>query len=462
MTESFKLLFLTGLVYLLFTGVYMLWNLSKISKEGFVAGYSIFAALLLVEIDFGPASPRVWAIFLLFGWAMLRASNKQFDPQIWNVLRPILIVWACFTAWTFFCDLGHGDLSLNFQMFGYVNNKLSKFAVPIMACISFAVLLRREVDIRFLVYIGICTVSISVAVGYLQFFDLPYGWEIHRRFRPITVGVEEIMKGRTMENQNIAGLSGRSIQFAYTLITFGIFSFSYVMIQQKGSKLAYWVSLVVFGAFTLAAYMAKSRSGMVAFMLSGLASWVLLFKLYHGFRPQKAIFGVFMLGGALLAAVLVIKGQDAFKYEDFGRMTSMEDDYRVWQAKMAIQSTASHPIIGIGVSNYTRMYEKTPHNIFLNAGVYYGVPGMLFAGWHIGMLYMLYRWYKKVVVHITELSWVTFGCVLAVMNYTWNSMTHNDSFITGGFFLYYILGLFTASITWELRHTRHGRQMMRR
>lgn len=462
MTESFKLLLMTGLVYLLLSGVYMLWNWSKISKEGFIAGYSIFAALLLVEIDFGPASPRVWVIFLLFAWAMLRVSNKQFDPMIIQVLRPILILWACFTAWTFFCDLGHGKLNLDFQMFGYVNTKLSKFAVPIMACISFAVLLRREVDIRFMVYVGLCTVSISVAVGYLQFFDIPYGWEIHRKFRPITVAVEELLKNRKVESQNITGLSGRSIQFAYTLITFGIFSFSYVMIKQKGSKFAYWASLAIFGGFALAAYMAKSRSGMIAFMLSGLASWVILFKLYHGFRPQKAVFGVFMLGAALLAVVLVIKGQEAFKYENFDRMTSLQDDYRIWQAQMAIKETAANPIIGVGSGNYSRMYEKTPHNLFLNAGVYYGVPGVLFACWHIGMLWTLYLWYKRVVAHITELSWVTFGCALAVMNYTWNSMTHNDSFITGGFFLYYILGLFAASIAWELRHTRRGGQMPRR
>lgn len=440
----------------------MLWNWSKLTIEAGLVGYTLYAGLILVEVDFGPASPRVWMIFLLFAWAMQRISNKRYDPQIWNVLKPVIVVWLFFTMWTTFCDLGHGKLNLDFQMFGYVNNKLSKFAVPIMACVSFAVLLKNEKAIRFVVYVCICTIIASVSVAYLQFFDIEIGWEIHRKFRPITVAVEELIKGKTMKDGHIPGLSGRSIQFAYTLITFGIFSFSYVLVKEKGSKIAYWLCLAAFGCIALAAFMAKSRSGMLAFIFSGLASWVLLFKLYRGFRPHKTIFGIFMLGAALMVTLLALKGQDAFKYENFDRMGNFDDSYRIYQAQQAVESTISHPFIGIGLDEYVRMYELPPHNLFLNAIVYYGVLGLLFAFAHVAVLYCIYLWYKRSIIGLSELSWVSFGCILAILNYTWNGMTHNDSFITGGTFLYYILGIFAASSAWELRHTRRGGQMMPR
>ncbi|MEC8650122.1 MAG: O-antigen ligase family protein [Verrucomicrobiota bacterium] len=460
MTEEFSLLLASGLIHLLFAGGYMFWNLSKLSLEALMVGYTLYASLILVEIDFGPASPRVWMIFLLFAWAIIRIANRQYNPQIWNVLKPMIIVWFFFTIWTNFCDFGHGRVDLNFQVFGYLNNKLSKFAVPIMACISFAVLLKRANDIRYVIFVIISTIVASVFVAYLQFFDLEIGWEIHRKLRPITVAVEEILKGRTMMDGHITGLSGRSVQFAYTLITFGIFSFSYVLIKERGSKIAYWLGLLAFGCIALAAFLAKSRSGMLAFVFSGLAAWVLPFRLYSGFRPHKTIFGIFMLGAALFAVLLVLKGQDAFKYENFDRMGSFDDRYRIYQAQLAVESTIRNPVIGIGIQEYTQKYELPPHNLFLNAMVYYGVPGLLFSFAHIIALFFIYKWYKREIFGMTDISWISFGCILAMFNYTWNSMTHNDSFITGGTFLYYIIGIFAASAALELMKEEDGRQAL--
>jgi len=109
-----------------------------------------------------------------------------------------------------------------------------------------------------------------------------------------------------------------------------------------------------------------------------------------------------------------------------------------------ISSYFSH----LGSAHEASLIERlnTPHNLFLNAFVFYGLPGLLlttFFLYHLSLILIDFGRNRKNLPF--KLSWINSGATVSIVVFTFNSMFHNESFLSGSILPWWSLGIMVAS-----------------
>jgi hypothetical protein len=135
--------------------------------------------------------------------------------------------------------------------------------------------------------------------------------------------------------------------------------------------------------------------------------------------------------------------------EGFARMHDYKDEFRVELAGAAVGHILDAFPDAYGLERFAARYGVAPHNTMLNAGIYYGLGGLLAAGYVLVVCGAMLLRYVRRPKPMSPGSWITAGLAIGITGYLWNGMTHNESFVTSGALFYYLVGLFLWSWHFE-------------
>jgi len=253
----------------------------------------------------------------------------------------------------------------------------------------------------------------------------------------------------TPESLGVSGISLFSIAFAYMVTTFGPLALSYAVFYWNAARLRSIVAAFLFFVIGVSVYLCKSRSGVLAIGMDMFLVMFFLPRIYPSVRASRTL-KLWGVTGAI-ALMLCVVGSRLVRvetrYSDFSRMKSFSDVERIEIAKAAVEEIRSHPILGMSSAEFVSKHGVAPHNALLNAAIYYGIPGLVLAliGYCVLLKLLLALGKGR---NVTTVSWVICGVVMGAVNYCWNGLTHNASFITGGSLLFMLVGLGIAA--WDV------------
>ncbi|HBE68362.1 MAG TPA: hypothetical protein DDW52_09465 [Planctomycetaceae bacterium] len=368
-----------------------------------------------------------------------------------NQLRPYIYFTFVFFTWICINDLANGTLAASESGGrGYVLDFVAKRIVPVLFLYCSVVLINRKHELEFIVACLTCVVGLSCIVAVLQYFNVPIARQLHEMFHPIwhqqlAAGIIDIYSD--YDDQAVSGLSTFSVTFAYTILVTAPFALTLAFFSRFGSLVQVAsISFCVLAVVCL--FLCRSRSGVVGAGLSCASLAVIASMSFPEVNTRK--FVQFTLMGGLIAGMVYLflpffSSESTVKYENFSKFETFLDTERFEFYPIAAGEILEHPIIGMGALPFSEKYTIVPHNTFLNAGIYYGIlGGLIVAALHLYIAKYLWGMIRRKRPLLTT-SWLTVGAQIALINYIWNGMTHNESVVTGGHIFYIAVSLMVTS-----------------
>jgi O-antigen ligase len=406
---------------------------------------TIGAAMFAGDVDLGPFSARVYLYGALTAWMVVRCLVAA-EPIVSDSRAiALLCVYGAFLCWVFTAALIQDasraavTMAVTYHGFSIITALLTFFIV------------RDRVDVSILLagLTGLFLLSCGVAL--LQWQDLPAAWGIWYRLRPHVGGSletpGEIMTVYGWAKIPIAGLYGSSVAFGYAVAIMAPIVFRRFA-ARPSVRMLVGVGLTFGGVLVV-----QQRSALLAAIFSGLVLLTL-----H-LRPGRRLKTIAALAGVLLAAAILIRiafpqtGAEDLRINRY-QVSLFADAGRLQVAQIAVQYVIEEPLAG-GVAGYVRAYEAAmgddtkyeevvaPHNFFLNAAVFYGLPGLFLAiVLFAALMYVLVDAWRSAR---RREDWTTVTLVLAVFGYLINAMFHNASFVTGDFLPWVLIGALLTS-----------------
>lgn len=449
------------LVYCALTFVYGVFNQKPVRLQMFVIGFAIVSQYVLTELKIGPASVRVYLMLPLVLLAIPQLGKSPSAKQKGTKI----VVWTgfvgCFIALIVFNQIVNGEAFSAQSPFAYALDVLAERFVPIFFFLTIVAFAKKSGDVRFIATVLVVMIGTSSVLALLEYIGVSQVVGLKRYIHPLTsmrFDIQSRMGIVNIQKVGVSGLSSYSIPFAYSVLAFAPIALAYGLASRRSNPIFRLIAFAVFFIGVVAVYACKSRSGTIGM---GACLFIAVFVApvsLRGLRFGKYVQTAILVGVIGLVGSLVYEQvrPESFKYTDFEKMTSLQDNQRVKTALSAIDAIADNPVLGMGLEEFERLGNLPPHNTFLNAGVAGGVPGILF----VLISFAIFGWIVFDVIKrrsVEETSWVTLGSFLGLMNYHWNGMTHNNSLVTGGVTLFVLLGLMIASHTIEMTDYRSKR-----
>lgn len=393
---------------------------------------AIGSEMFLGDIDIGPFSPRVYLYVLLVLWMVLRIVVRGASLPLTHQAVVLLLLHCAFLVWSGVASVLQGGTVLAFaaRLASYDAMALAGFLV-----MHFYVRTRR--DLRWLTAGFVLIVSISAVAAVMQSMAFPQAWAAWARVRPHMTLVPERV-GAVLRPDGIIeaiyppGLYASSFTFGYYLAATGVFALAFFLAKRRVT----WLG--VLALLCAAVLLVQQRSAMLSIILTCGAIMLTQFQ-----KGKRLRFVLTVAGAALVLAVSINLVQAIRLGQGLTRMGRYEqffDTGRVQVALISIQFIAAHPVIG-GLEAYSDFFASkarigmeyetvvAPHNLFLNAAVLHGLPGLFLTCLFIAfLLYVLLQsWY---VFHLRR-DLLGMAAVLAVVSYLISAQFHNASFITG-------------------------------
>lgn len=400
-----------------------------------------FAVLLLLaamgseiylgDIDVGPFSPRVYLYALLIVWMLLMIVVRGARLPLSHLAVVLLLLYLVILGWSGVASNLQGGSALAFagRLASYDAMALAGFFL-----MHFYVRTRR--DLRWLTWGFVLLVSVSAVVAVLQSMNHPQAWAAWGRVRPhielVPDRVGHVVTDGIVERLYPPGLYASSFTFGYYLAASAVLALAFFLAKRR----ILWLS--VLSLLCGAAFVVQQRSAILAIVLTCGA--MLLTQFQKGKRLQFFL----TVTAAAVVLTVTINVVQAIRIEQgltsYGRYERFFDAGRLQVASIALQFIAAHPVIG-GQAAYTEFFASAasvgmeyetivaPHNLFLNAAVLYGLPGLFLTCLFVAfLLYVLLQsWY----VFYARRDLLGMACVLASGSYLLSAQFHNASFITG-------------------------------
>jgi hypothetical protein len=222
--------------------------------------------------------------------------------------------------------------------------------------------------------------------------------------------------------------------------------------HDKENKAMAAVSLLLLG---LTAWVIQERSTLVAlgsvFVL--FIIWLSRVQLQHKDDKKKVFYnlGVLVTLGILFFSYLIIS-ESALVQGVGSRLTNLYDAGRVILLQQALTFGITHWLWGGGPglfllatsSDFNTYYQTAvPHNLFLNAFAYYGIPGLIFALFFCFILFKNCRQFLRSALN--QYDMLAVGLVFALLAYLINAQFHNASFVTGDPLMWWLVGILYSS-----------------
>lgn len=425
---------------------------------------AFLSRFFLGNIDFiGSFSPSVFIVPLLLVYAighsilsgrrLVRTREAQF----------LVVIYLIYIAWVATSRIYNKDL-VGDVIYGVANAHF--FTLSIFVLTQY--LLQEKKEIVIFAWVMGSTVLISSFFGIMQWMGMPWAWDAVMMLRP-DEKVRESIARITLDGKRMPSLFQTSANFYYYLIAFGFFVLAWT--EKAARPLKSFAGFIGLSLLVGAIFTSQFRSTiMIIACLPFIYYWMAIY------RPRMpSSFGSFnKVHGALL--VIIVLAITAFSYVEsklqesdeiaFGgnslsRMTDLADDRRLELASLAMRLGVENPLVGAGSDKFHREFvlltnaaffldkggSMPPHNLFLNAFVYYGFPGVFLT---ICFLWGFFRVCKEAIRlnggdSISE--WVCRGAILGISSSIIVSMTHNNGPGRGAPDIWFLAGILCALIS---------------
>lgn len=414
---------------------------------------TLVAQFTVLEFDIGPASCRM---YMQFGMLTLILSKILITRErIFRSKESINLFFAFtfFILWATINNFYNGETLWNI-IYRFTSTHFY-FFTAFTVC-QFLLRKRREI----VLFARVMTISsiISGFVGIMQWLGIQWFWDLAKMLHPLQVSA----KISLLEMGFVPGLAQYSIPFSYHLITFGMFTFSWlfytVSVSEKRLKMLCGLTGILI--LSISILISQSRSAVYAsivsiFFLLFYGSFTMIVKQgkiikYKRKNLALIIFVLLLFFNAVILLNIQNSESSNIRYK-LNRILILKHESRASVALKSINMFQKNWFFGGGLRELGKLFSVgetaiAPHNMFLNAIVYYGLPGLFFLLLLLRSVYITCKKAIRMVTHYDELRWVIYGAVAGIIAYILNSLFHNDSFITGGGFGWWLLGILCGFI----------------
>jgi len=391
------------------------------------------------SIHLGPVTLRFYLAALLF-LATLRVLFFPVRGHFCSYKAKVVLgAWGMIIFWKIIAMAVNGS-----PMDEGLRLLVSEDFVSVFFTLGVFGFVKNRDQIKLLLIVFIFFVAVSVFVSLAQWLNCDWAWDIRNFLYPAEDGFGQTQ----IESALASGLAPMAFIQGYYLAVSACFLMPQLILGES-----LWLSLVCFFVM-LGAVILQERSTLLAILLCFvfMVSKVI-------FVSKKALFKASIIL-ILFGSIFVYVNRSSFsqvagKYE-LSRMMTMTDQVRVDLREMAIDSTIRHPIFGVPANEFGVGIENDqplpPHNVLLNALVYFGAPGFLLILW---LLYLIVR----LANDVWKLSFIKrdlLGCgiVMSLLAFIFCGFFHNASFLSGafpGWFLVALLLSFERIVTEETK-----------
>jgi len=408
----------------------------QIRWDVMLLGFALVAQFTLTGQRLMGVSTRIVVLCSIFPFAVHRILKSERLKHVVRELRGVWIWCLAFYAWVFFTWL---VTQQSVSASAFVNDMLANRIVPLLFLVSFIAFVKTDQELRFVVYTVVFTLSASASVAVLQYLNvggisslqtlLHPGWYEHVIFE---LGQESL-------STYVCGLSSYSIPYSYTVITFSPLCLAYSICVDDSHPMASITAGAIYVVCCTTVFLCKSRSGLASVGLALACAVALAWTQRKKFHAQR----LFLL--LLFAVVFIFALESAtqvfdVRYSDFSRNLQFSDSSRVSTIRAGIDEITQNLVWGYGHDRFAQAYGGYAHNVFINAGLSFGVPGVLFVIWFYVLLGRYY-WAQWTGAVAPRHAWIRLGAILGSLAYVFNGLTHNDSIESGGLYLFILLGV---------------------
>ena len=403
-------------------------------------GFALVAQFTLTGQRLMGVSTRIVVLCSLFPFAVHRILRSESLKHDVRELRGIWIWCLAFYAWVFFTWL---VTQQSVSVSAFVNDMLANRIVPLLFLVSFIVFVRTEQELRFVVYTIVFTLSASASVAVLQYLNvgainslqtiLHPGWYEHVIFE---LGYDSLPI-------YVCGLSSFSIPYSYAVMTFSPICLAYCICVENVRPLVSIVAGVIYVVCCTTIFLCKSRSGLASVFMALVCAVALAWKRRKEFHALR-LFQVLFLAAVFVLAFELVSQAFHVRYVDFSRNLDFSDSNRVLFIRAGIDEIKQNLVWGYGHEEFAQAYGGYAHNVFVNAGLSFGVPGIVFVIWFYFLLGKHY-WIEWTTDIAPRYAWIRLGVILGSLAYIFNGLTHNDSIESGGLYLFILLGVGMAN-----------------
>jgi hypothetical protein len=361
--------------------------MANIDIKKFVGIIILIVVIFFNEFHFNGVRLRYVALFLALIFTLNLVIKRKFG--ISNLLLITLIYFAV-------------DVYLNgwYKKLGVV----SGYSLY-LASYLFFLAGEKSYDRVFFYRLSILALIIHTLFIFIQFF-FP---DIYNNLY-FSLNIDEVDINR---GYFFTGFRSTSILSSFDIVVFGGFCFNYLFFYKKKLKHAYFVFIII----VVLSFLLMSRSNLLVLALN------LIFNLFY----SKKYLLIFALIGS---AFTLFFTQDGFTIDviESSRNLNFDDGGRINYINQALRFVFSHNFI-IGEYSENMNLEKAPHNVFINALLYFGVIGfiLIFFFYFIFMLFY-YKWFL-----------LGFFEYLVISFFMIKTFFHNESIVTSGSLVFMFL-----------------------
>jgi hypothetical protein len=431
---------------------------------------ALFCKLFLPGPYLGPFSLGVNLMVLLLGWVGAKAVFHRRGIFRNKETLLLFVVYLLFVAWATINRLYNGE-------------PVSKVAHAVASTHLYAaaaflvtqnVLEHRRDSELFAGFIALTAVA-SGFVGIMQWFGVKWFWDLGLILHPGEKAARKLLGIRFGAWGYVPGLASFSIPFSYHLITFGMFvlSWSAIKLQTRGHMKKNTLGIVGTVILSAAVLLTQSRSALLAVIV------VLPLLIWHGrylqaqlSPPRVELVRLLIVPVIVLATFTFSLTQSAYFADpnpkagggrySLNRIFVLKDLRRVAVTKASIEFSSKSLIVGGGQAGFKKFLEKSdylrltkrtiePHNMFLNAVVFYGIPGVILMVLLLSVVVITCKDAMGLIVDPVT-GWIALGAILGLAAYVVNGQFHNNSFVMGGMWPWWLLGLLCSLIAQEREH----------
>lgn len=392
--------------------------------------FYLFYIVFLVSMSFGgpfhigPTTPRQVMAFLMLCYCIFNISliKKYFNKYI--------LLYFGYLFCLFASSLFENTLDT------FVRNFISQHMVAIVCYFSAVLYYEKEHNLNTCIYTILGCGIINMFVCILQYTLHPLGIELGYLFIQNEESIanrhlEQLIDGTQGIYYYLIGLKADAVHNGHFQMIMPFFAL-YLYRSFSGIKKFFinrFLIIVLLIALIIVIFLIQERSCFLFFLL------VFAFYVFIDFRSQnsanKILFLILCL--ALCLGTIIIVGPNIEHLIANSRFSADDPNIRTILWSNAIEYGYNHLLVG-EPTGYIEQNGFPPHNIFLNALIFSGVFGLLFAS--ILFVKQLIVAYKVSLIENPS-SLIS----LAFIAYSLNSLLHNDSIISGDAFAWLLWGM---------------------
>jgi hypothetical protein len=439
----------------------LLFGVAGVTFNVFMLAIAFVSELWIGDIDFGPFSLRVYLMVGLLIYLFLTLAIDRTSIFVSKQAQSLAVFYVIFTLWMILCRVAQGE---DFR--SIATKMMSTHGVALVIFILVQKLAGKAQDRHFLGMTILSTIIISSLFATMEQAGFVWALRLINLLRPVTSNAFDV-SGEVARGA-VSGLAPSSFAMSYQVVI-ALITLMILFIfpnRDKKNKMTLLIGLLLLG---LTAWVIQERSTLVAFgsVVVLFIFWLSRVHLQNKDDKKKVFYNL---------VVLLVLGVLFFSYQVFSesvliqgvgsRLTNLYDAGRVILIRQALTFGMNHWLWGGGPvlfllttsSDFSTYYQTAvPHNLFLNALVYYGVPGLILAFFFCFKLYKDSGQFLRAALDQQDL--LTVGFVFALLAYLVNAQFHNASFVTGDPLMWWLVGILysTPAVPVENKQTALGR-----